>query len=137
MVHTRGLTHVALSVRDAERAFNFYERVFGAVAVYRERGFIQAQTPGTWDVLVFEEKPTSVRGSGGIAHIGFRLVNPQDIEAAAVAVEAAGGRIVSRGEFVPGEPYLFCRDLDGYDLEIWYERPTPIDPAPSEARSPH
>jgi catechol 2,3-dioxygenase-like lactoylglutathione lyase family enzyme len=128
MVHTRGLTHLALKVRDAERAFKFYQRVFGVVAVYREPGFIQAQTPGTWDVLVFEEGQPPDAGSGGISHFGFRLVDPEDIEAAARAVKSAGGQILRRGEFVPGEPYLFCRDPDGYELEIWYELPTPVDP---------
>ncbi len=132
MIRTRGLTHLALKVRDPERAFAFYQDVFGAVAVYRERGFIQAQTPGSWDVLVFEAEPGAAGGSGGIAHFGFRLLDPGDIEAAARAVEAAGGQIVSRGEFVPGEPYLFCRDPDGYDLEIWYELPTPADPVPTQ-----
>jgi catechol 2,3-dioxygenase-like lactoylglutathione lyase family enzyme len=130
MIRTRGLTHLALKVRDAERAFAFYQHVFGAVAVYRECGFIQAQTPGAWDVLVFGESPEAGGGSGGIAHFGFRLVDPRDIEEAAIAVQAAGGQIVTRGEFVPGEPYLFCRDPDGYELEIWYELPTPADPAP-------
>jgi catechol 2,3-dioxygenase-like lactoylglutathione lyase family enzyme len=32
------------------------------------------------------------------------------------------------GEFVPGEPYLFATDPDGYTFEIWYEVPTPVDP---------
>jgi catechol 2,3-dioxygenase-like lactoylglutathione lyase family enzyme len=128
MIRTRGLTHLALKVNDAERAFAFYRDVFGVVAVYRERGFIQTQTAGAWDVLVFEEQPGTVGGSGSIAHFGFRLVDPRDIDEAARAVESAGGQVVKRGEFVPGEPYLFCRDPDGYDLEIWYELPTTADP---------
>ena len=97
MIRTRGLTHLALKVNDAERAFAFYRDVFGV-------------------------------GSGSIAHFGFRLVDPRDIDEAARAVESAGGQVVKRGEFVPGEPYLFCRDPDGYDLEIWYELPTTADP---------
>jgi len=129
LIETHGLTHVALAVRDAERAFAFYHSVFGAVAVYRERGCIQAQTPGSWDVLVFEEQARRPTGSGGIAHFGFRLVRPDDIDAAAAAVEAAGGTVIEQGEFVPGEPYLFCRDPDGYDVEIWYELPTSADPS--------
>ena len=81
---------------------------------------------------MLEAEPGATRGSGGIAHFGFRLLDPQDIEEAATAVEAAGGQIVGRGEFVPGEPYLFCRDPDGYDLEIWYELPTSADPPPEQ-----
>ena len=127
MIRTHGLTHIALAVRDVERSFRFYEQVFGAVAVYRQDGFLQAQTPGSWDVLVFEEKGEPGH-SGGIAHFGFRLVHPEDIDAAAEAVEQAGGTILDRGEFCPGEPYLFCTDPDGYEVEIWYEIPTPVDP---------
>ena len=135
MIRTRGLTHLVLKVRDSERAFAFYQHVFGAEVVYRERGFVQAQTPGAWDVLVFEEQPEAGGGSGGISHFGFRLVDPWDIEEAAIAVQAAGGQIIARGEFVPGEPYLFCRDPDGYELEIWYELPTSADPPPEQSGS--
>ena len=42
MVRTFGLTHLALTVRDVERAFGFYESVFGMVAVYRRPDFLQA-----------------------------------------------------------------------------------------------
>ncbi len=129
MVRTHGLTHVALAVRDAERAFRFYEAVFGAVAVYRQEGFIQAQTPGSRDVLVFEEDAKRAGKAGGVAHFGFRLLDPADIDAAAAAVREAGGSIREQGEFCPGEPYLFCADPDGYEVEIWYELPTPVDPA--------
>ena len=37
--------------------------------------------------------------------------------------------MVSRGDFGSGEPYAFLRDPNGYEVEIWYERPTPVDPA--------
>jgi hypothetical protein len=43
-------------------------------------------------------------------------------------VRAAGGTVKSAGEFVPGEPYVFAADPDGYEVELWYERPTPFDP---------
>jgi catechol 2,3-dioxygenase-like lactoylglutathione lyase family enzyme len=137
MVRTHGLTHVALAVDDAERAFRFYQKVFGMVAVYRENGFIQAQTPGSWDVLVLEERSDRTRGSGGIAHFGFRLIDPADIDEAARAVEAAGGEILTRGEFCPGEPYVFSRDPDGYEIEIWHELPTPVDPVPADEAGPN
>jgi catechol 2,3-dioxygenase-like lactoylglutathione lyase family enzyme len=129
MVRTYGLTHVALAVKDPERSLAFYQAVFGVVPVYRQAEFIQAQTPGSRDVLVFEKKKEADIGqSGGIAHFGFRLTDPSDIDSAAEAILAAGGRIRDKGEFVPGEPYVFFTDLDGYEVEIWFELPTPIDP---------
>jgi catechol 2,3-dioxygenase-like lactoylglutathione lyase family enzyme len=129
MIRTRGLTHLALGVRDVERAFRFYQQVFGAVKVYEGDRFIQAQTPGSWDVLVFEERTRSAGRSGGIAHFGFRLLEASDISGAARLVEEAGGTILSQGEFVPGEPYLFFQDPDGYEVEVWFELPTVHDPS--------
>lgn len=54
MIKTYGLTHLALGVEDPERALLFYQTVLGVIAVYREPNFIQAQTPGSRDVLVFQ-----------------------------------------------------------------------------------
>jgi len=130
MIRTFGLTHLALSVEDIDRAFAFYEAVFGMVAVYRGDDFLQAQTPGTRDVLVFERSGRKVSGkTGGIVHFGFRLADAADAANAAMAVEGAGGTVVEQGEFCPGEPYVFARDRDGYLIEIWFELPTPVDPA--------
>jgi catechol 2,3-dioxygenase-like lactoylglutathione lyase family enzyme len=128
MVRTFGLTHVALAVKNAERWLHFYQQVLGVVPVYRSSHFIQAQTPGSRDVLVFQEGEEHVGAAGGIIHFGFRLTSPADIDAAVRAVEKAGGGSIRRGEFVPGEPYVFFTDPDGYDVEIWYEPPTPLDP---------
>jgi catechol 2,3-dioxygenase-like lactoylglutathione lyase family enzyme len=128
MVRTYGLTHMALAVRDPERSFAFYQAVLGVLPVYREPAFIQAQTPGSRDVIVFEKNAAQAGESGGVTHFGFRLTDPADIDAAAAAVEAAGGSLLEKGEFVPGEPYLFFADPDGYRVEIWFELPTPVDP---------
>jgi catechol 2,3-dioxygenase-like lactoylglutathione lyase family enzyme len=128
LLRTHGLTHLALGVHDPERAFAFYEAVFGMVAVHLDAAFIQAQTPGARDVIVFERATRFVGKSGGIAHFGFRLMAPGDIGVAAERVRAAGGTVTEQGEFVPGEPYLFARDPDGYLVEIWYEIPTSADP---------
>lgn len=126
-VKTHGLTHIALAVKDPQRSFDFYRRVLGVVAVYQQADFIQAQTPGSRDVIVFERGRHAGK-AGGVAHFGFRLTTPGDIAAARRAIKAAGGTITSHGEFVPGEPYVFFTDPDGYDVEIWYEIPTKVDP---------
>jgi catechol 2,3-dioxygenase-like lactoylglutathione lyase family enzyme len=127
-VPTFGLTHVALAVRDVEKSLRFYNAVLGTETVYQQKGFAQAQTPGSRDVLVFERKPRRAGKAGGIIHFGFRLRKPRAIEQAVRAVRKAGGKILSHGEFVPGEPYVFFKDPDGYEVEIWYELPTPVDP---------
>lgn len=127
-VKTHGLTHVALAVRDPKRSLSFYQAVLGVIAVYEDEGFVQAQTPGSRDVLVFERKPRRAGKAGGVAHFGFRLRRPTDIGHALAAIRAAGGTIRDHGEFVPGEPYVFFTDPDGYEVEIWYELPTPVDP---------
>ncbi|MGH8249813.1 MAG: VOC family protein [Steroidobacteraceae bacterium] len=68
---THGLGHVALAVRDVQRSLAFYNKVLGMVPVYEEEDSIQAQTPGTRDVLVFERDPARAGKRGGVAHFGF------------------------------------------------------------------
>ena len=125
-----------MCIRDSlDRASRFYREVFGAVEVYRDPAFVQLQIPDTRDVIVFELRdPEKVGTSGGIAHFGFRLRRAGDITRAIDAVRAAGGRVKSHGEFVPGEPYVFASDPDGYEIELWYELPTPVDPGRRRAK---
>jgi catechol 2,3-dioxygenase-like lactoylglutathione lyase family enzyme len=127
MIKTHGLTHIALGVKNARQSFEFYRKIFGMIKIYDQNGWIQAQTPGTRDVIVFDESAPWTGKRGGIAHFGFRLVNPKEIDAAAEAVQEAGGKILDKGEFCPGEPYLFFKDPDGYEVEVWFELPTPVD----------
>src|SRR5438132_14295779 len=117
MVKTLGLTHLALTVSDLNRSFQFYHDVFGMLAVYREPRFLQAQTPSARDVLVLEEGDADVGKSGGIKHRGFRLTDPRDIDKAAAAIEQAGGKITHRGDGVPGQPYAGFSEPDGAETE--------------------
>ena len=121
MVRTYGLTHIGLTVRNAERSLEFYRKVLGVKEVFRESGQIQVVTPGNHDVIAFEENASKAGKMGGVTHFGFRLLKPADIDAAAEAVTRAGGKVLEKGEFVPGEPYIFASDPDGYRIEIWYE----------------
>ena len=36
--------------------------------------------------------------------------------------QPVSGVIREQGEFVPGSPYVFFKDPDGYEIEIWYEK---------------
>ena len=119
---TYGLTHLAIAVSNANRTMKFYQSVFDMQIMYDENGFIQLTTPGCNDILLFEEKKDkSIGQTGGIAHFGFRLKNPNDIDEIVAKVKKAGGTIIDKGEFVPGSPYVFFKDPDGYEVEVWYE----------------
>ena len=119
---TYGLTHLAISVRDVSRTKKFYHDIFGMEIMYDQQGFVQMTTPGCHDILVFEEKKNSPIGNtGGIAHFGFRLKEAKDIDEMIQRIISAGGQIVDKGEFVKGSPYVFFKDPDGYEVEIWYE----------------
>ena len=133
-VRTHGLTHVALAVREPQRSFEFYRAILGVRCVYDDGAFLQAQTPGSRDVIVFERNAKAAGRQGGVTHFGFRLTRASDIQRTRDAIVAAGGTITDTGEFVPGEPYVFFRDPDGYEVEIWYELPTSVDP-PGTKRS--
>ena len=122
MLPTYGLTHIALAVKSVERSAKFYCSILGAKVTYKNKEFIQIEIPERKDVIVIEKAPKNAGKRGGILHFGFRLINPKDITKAISAVKKAGGTIIKHGEFVPGEPYLFFLDPDGYEVEVWYEK---------------
>jgi catechol 2,3-dioxygenase-like lactoylglutathione lyase family enzyme len=121
MVRTYGLTHINLVVGDVERSLRFYGQVFGVEEYGRTPGLVHTRTPGCHDVITFDEQASGVGELRGVAHFGFRLVSPGDIDAAVDEVERAGGKLLRRGEFSPGYPYAYIADPDGYEVEIWYE----------------
>jgi len=124
---TYGLTHIALVVKDLERTLKFYRQVFDMSVMYHTDDFLQLTTPGCHDILVFEKSENVQAGKGGgIVHFGFRLRDPKGIDDVVERIDQAGGKIKDQGEFLPGSPYVFFEDPDGYEVEVWYELlPTP------------
>jgi catechol 2,3-dioxygenase-like lactoylglutathione lyase family enzyme len=118
---TYGLSHIAIAVSDLERTLTFYTKVFEVEVMYHKENFLQVTTPGSNDIIVFEKKKADYGQTGGIAHFGFRLRSAEDIDEMAARISESGGTIIDKGEFVPGEPYIFFKDPDGYKVEIAYE----------------
>ena len=77
------------------------------------------RTPGAVDSITLNERPGDPRiGAGGVDHIGFRRADDQDLDEAIHEIEAAGGRLVERGEHQLGVPYAYVADPDGYLIEL-------------------
>ena len=119
---TYGLTHLAIAVDDIDRTLRFYSHIFEMQVMYQSEGMLQLTTPGCNDVIVFEKRDKHLVGqTGGIAHFGFRLRHPAGIQDILKRIDAFGANIIDKGEFVPGSPYVFFQDPDGYIIEVWYE----------------
>ena len=123
MIRTFGLTHTALPVADMERSLSFYQALLGVEVRSRSGDWADVGTPGCHDVISLQQVgPDGARGEmGSLGHIGFRLQEQEDLAALVAAVEAAGGTVVEKGHFTPEEPYVFLKDPDGYNIELWYE----------------
>jgi catechol 2,3-dioxygenase-like lactoylglutathione lyase family enzyme len=73
---------------------------------------------GSKDTITFNPRDEGFAGkSGGIEHFGFRL-KPGVSHDEAGTVEAAGGRLIRRGEHAPGVPYAYIADPDGCLIEL-------------------
>lgn len=122
MIRTRGLYHLHLVVRDLERSLRFYHGVFGMEEQFRAGPkMVFLRTPGSGDLITLNEDPAEadLAGvNGGVAHFGFALADPADLDAAIREVEAAGGKLLRRGEHAPGQPYAYVADPDGYEIEL-------------------
>jgi catechol 2,3-dioxygenase-like lactoylglutathione lyase family enzyme len=132
-IRTFGLTHVALNVADPQASFRFYQRLLGARTLGHLDGrddddlssedVIEFGIPGANDVIVLVRSKEPVTGNTGqLEHFGFRLISEDDPDVLASAVEAAGGAVLGAGRFkTGGMPFVFARDPDGYEIELWYE----------------
>lgn len=121
MIHTGGLTHIHLAVRDLVRSTSFYRTVFGMEEQgVGGEGMVFLRTPGSEDTITLRQAgPDEMVGSGGgVDHFGFRLNDRADLDGAIAEVIAAGGRLVERGEHVPGLHYAYVTDPDGYVIEF-------------------
>lgn len=122
MIRTQGLTHIHLVVRDLERSLRFYRGVFGMEERFRDGPkMVFLNTPGSRDLITLNEDPAEARlagVNGGVAHFGFRLAASTDLDAAVAEVEAAGGKLIRRGEHAPGAAFAYVEDPDGYVIEL-------------------
>ena len=115
MIPTGGLNHIHLNVADLQRSLAFYEQVFGATEAFRVGDkMVFLQLPETEDVITLHE----VSGAAAVEHFGLLRQEGVDLDGAIAEIEAAGGRLVERGEHAPGVAYAYVADPDGYTIEL-------------------
>ena len=122
MVKTLGLTHIHLAVRDLARSLRFYTQGLGMSERFRDGPkMVFLNTPGSSDLITLNEDPSQehIAGvGGGIGHFGFILCDSANLDSAVTELEAAGGKLLERGQHGPGIPFAYIADPDGYVIEL-------------------
>jgi catechol 2,3-dioxygenase-like lactoylglutathione lyase family enzyme len=123
----RGLTHVALPVRDIEASLDFYDRYADMAVVHHRRDdqtgeqviWVSDRTRPFVIVLIEHERPGGILT--GFSHLGVGCDSREEIDRR-TALARQEGRAV-RGPFDSGPPvgyWAFISDPDGNNLELSY-----------------
>lgn len=123
------LNHAVLFVRDASRAADFYERVFGFEVVGREMGgqaiFMRAAGGENHHDLglftVGPDAPRPGRGSVGLYHLAWEVPMIEDLANAARTLSEAGALGGASDHGVSKS--LYGADPDGNEFEIMWRVP--------------
>jgi catechol 2,3-dioxygenase-like lactoylglutathione lyase family enzyme len=105
-----------MPVRDLEMAVKFYCDAFGLTEVFRSDRIVFVGLPGTDSALGILLDPE--HAGSGPQNIGFHVDHAVEHTTAIGDVEAAGGKVVERGEHGPGIPFAIVTDPDGNTFEI-------------------
>ncbi|MGH2408708.1 MAG: VOC family protein [Candidatus Limnocylindrales bacterium] len=123
------LNHAVLWVRDAQRAADFYVRLFGFEIVANEGGgqaiFLRARG-GTnhHDLGLFSvgpDAPRPVRGATGLYHLAWEVPSIEDLATAEAELSAAGAIVGASDHGVSKS--LYGKDPDGNEFEIMWRVP--------------
>ena len=119
-VRAEGFNHLHINVRDLRRSIRFYKEAFGMKVGFHAGDELTFMVPlkGEHSLalhLVSENDPVGM--AGGVQHFGFKL-DSNDHDRVIKQVEAAGGKLVSRGKHDGKYPYAYVADPDGYVIEL-------------------
>ena len=115
-----GFNHLHINVRDLARSIAFYKAAFGLKVGFKagdELIFMVPQSGGHSLALHLVGPDEPVGMAGGFQHFGFKL-DVADHDRAIQQVEAAGGKLLSRGKHDGRHPYAYIADPDGYVIEL-------------------
>ena len=110
MARITALSYV-LPVRDLDAASRFYCSAFELQEVFRNEGIVFVGVPGGESAIGLLLDPQ--HAGAGPQNVGVHVDHAVEPDAAVRDVEAAGGKIVERGEHAPGVPFARVQDPDG------------------------
>lgn len=123
-VRVRGLRHLALKVRDVQRAAAFYSDVFGMRVVWAPDPENVYLSSGTDNLALHEDR--DVTEGGALDHLGFLVDTEDEVHAAADALRERQVPIDKAPRVHrDGSVSCYCRDPDGNLIQILYLPGTP------------
>ena len=125
MLKTFGLSHIQITASDLDRSVRFYKELFGMKEVRRFEHCVMVQTPGTHEIFTVNAVPNEIQNvgkMGGIAHFGFRLREPMEMNKALEDIVRLGGKALEQGGSIEnGRLCAYGTDPDGYEIEVFWE----------------
>jgi predicted enzyme related to lactoylglutathione lyase len=115
MARITGLTFI-MPVRDLDRASAFYTKAFELKEVFRTEGIVFVGSEGSDSAIGLVLDPENA--GNGPQNVGPHVDHALSPDDAVRDVEAAGGKIVERGEHAPDVPYARITDPDGNEFWI-------------------
>lgn len=116
-VSVRGLWHVALNVRDVDRAVAFYRDVFGMREVWRPDPDNAYLSSGQDNLAL--HRAEAVATDGALDHIGFIVASADQVFAGAARARERGVEIVKEPrEHRDGSVSFYCRDSEGNVVQV-------------------
>jgi len=128
MTRVKGLNHAVLTVRNLDRAVDFYRRVFGFEEIARAGGkmaFMRAPgSPNHHDLGFFAKGEAAIdppKNAVGLFHLAWEVPTIEDLAAARAALEREGALVGASDHGATKS--LYGTDPDGHEFEIMWQVP--------------
>lgn len=125
-IETIGLRHLALRVHSVSIAKRFYCDIFGMTPVWEPDEKTAYLSSGSDNLALHElpgdTPPTTPDPTQPLDHLGFLLLTPEQVYAAAEAVRERGEKILQQPrEHRDGSHSFYMADPDGNVVQVLFE----------------
>lgn len=111
----KGLSHIALKVRDLKKTEEFYVGMLGLKVAFRHPpSMIFLTTPGSGDLLNFVKTSKPISANQGLEHLGFK-VTPTVLKRTETLLKENNIEIAGRR----GKNAFYIVDPNGYQIEYY------------------